>query len=97
MKSKKFWKLSLYEWSIWLYKIGIAYKRSVEQQYFLIELERNTMALLANINSASNSPTIKGSDFYKLPYDSDVPEDTHVTGEMMLEVLNERFKDKPVK
>lgn len=56
------------------------------------------MALLGNVNrDPKQNPTpFKGSDFYKLSYD-EITEDVKVTGEMMFERLNERFKNIPIR
>lgn len=61
-----------------------------------IELERGTMALIANITRGKNDPFYVGKDFYKLSYD-EVSEEVKVTGEMIYPALVERFKNIPIR
>lgn len=96
MSPKRFWKLSFYEWSIWVERIKIQHERRNQDRELLIELERNSMALLANINRGKNAEMFTGKDFYKLSYD-EVVESSKATGEEMFKALQERFKDKPIR
>jgi hypothetical protein len=61
-----------------------------------IELERNTMALIANLTRGKNTPAYHGKDFYKLSYD-EVSEEVKVTGEAMFKTLTDRFKNIPIR
>lgn len=54
------------------------------------------MALFANAHRDKNAAPFSGKDFYKLSYD-EVTEEIKVTGEMMFEKLNERFKNIPLR
>jgi hypothetical protein len=64
---------------------------------FLVELERNTMALMANLQRDPNKTSpFSGKDFYKLSYD-EVVQESKPTGEEMFKVLSERFKNKPLR
>jgi len=86
----------MYDWSIWTLRIKVIAEKRKQDKELLIELERNSMALLVNVNRAKNSPTFTGKDFYKLSYD-EITETVQVTGEVMMKALEERFKDKPIK
>lgn len=98
MKPKKFWKLDLYEWSLWLTRILALQDKRRQDQELLIELERNSMALLANCHRSKDAPIFSGRDFYKLSYDEIVQETTKtLNGEEMFRVLKERFKNKPLR
>ncbi len=71
--------------------------RRRQDQELLIELERNSMALLANINrDPKKSAPYTGKDFYTLSYD-EVVEESKMTGEQMYDLLSERFKNKPIR
>lgn len=61
----------------------------------LIELERNTMALLANINTDTKKyGAFTGSDFYPLPYDTkpSKQEAKQLTDEEVMAKVKQRFK-----
>lgn len=101
MKSEYFWKLDLYDWSLWVDRVlGIQQKRK-EDHELMILLARNTDALFANANfKKDNGEQFEGRDFYKLSYDeikegSDRAE--RITGKILMSQLMERFKDKPIK
>ena len=96
MSSKKFWKLSFYDWSLWIQRIKTIHVRRKEDKELLIELERNSMALLANLNTGKSQAAYSGTDFYKLSYDQK-SETSKATGEEMFKFLNEKFKDKPIR
>lgn len=96
MSQKKFWKLSFYEWSLWLQRIRVKHERIKQGRELLIELERNSMALLANINRGKNQAPYSGTDFYKISYD-EISETVKTTGEDMFKFLQEKFKDKPIR
>jgi hypothetical protein len=96
MSEKKFWKLSFYQWSVWLQRIVLLQERRQQDRELLIELERGTMALLCNIHKDKNTPEFKRTDFYKLSYDQ-ITEEVKVTGEKMFDILNERFKNIPIR
>jgi hypothetical protein len=70
--------------------------RRKQDQDLLIELERNSMALFANANRGKSQAPFSGKDFYKLSYD-EVTEEVKLTGEKMFEVLNDRFKNIPIR
>lgn len=100
MSSKKFWKLEIYEWSLWLQRIVSLQSKRQQDHELLIELERNSMALLANLNRSANTAAYSGRDFYKLSYDEVVSETDKVitaNGEQMFKILSERFKNKPLR
>jgi hypothetical protein len=88
--------LSFYEWSLWALRIKSINDRRKQDRDLLIELERNTMALIANVNRAKNTPPYVGKDFYRLSYD-EVTEEVKATGESMFEALTQRFKNIPIK
>jgi hypothetical protein len=69
MSPKKFWKLSFYEWSLWVNRIRSLQDKRQEDRNLLIELERNSMALFANAHKDRKAGLFKGSDFYPLPGD----------------------------
>ena len=98
MKPKKFWLLEFYEWTLWIGRIAHLQRIRQQEAELLIELERGSMSLLANVYRGKNSPLFKPSDFYKLPYDREVAEDVKgSTGEELMPILMERFKNKPVR
>ena len=96
MSSKKFWKLSLYEWSVWVQRIIALQNRRKQDQELLIELERNSMALFANAHRGKEQAPFSGKDFYKLSYD-EVTEEIKTTGEMMYQLMTDRFKNIPLR
>jgi hypothetical protein len=96
MSSKKFWKLSLYEWSIWIQRILSLQEKRKQDQELLMELERNSMALFANAHRDQRQPPYSGKDFYRLSYD-EVTEEVKITGEMMYKLMTDRFKNIPVR
>jgi hypothetical protein len=100
MKPKRFWKLEIYEWSLWLNRIVNLQEKRKQDHELLIELERNTMALMANIHRSKDAPIFTGTDFYKLSYDEIVQESDKilkVTGKELFELMNNRFKNKPIR
>lgn len=96
MEEEKFWGLDLYHWSIWLQRIVNLQNKRKQDQELLIELERNSMALLANIHRGKEQAPFSGKDFYKLSYD-EVTEDIKITGEIMYQMMTDRFKNVPLR
>ena len=96
MSFKKFWKLSLYEWSVKVQRILNIQEKRKQDQDLLIELERNHMALLANIHRGKDQAPFTGKDFYRLSYD-EVTEEIKITGEVMYQLMNDRFKNIPIR
>ena len=98
MEPEKFWLLEFYEWTLWIGRISHLQRIRQQEAELLIELERGSMSLLANVYRGKNSPLFKPTDFYKLSYDSNVVEETKgLTGEELMPILMDRFKNKPVK
>jgi hypothetical protein len=93
---EQFWRLGFYEWTLWANRIRIISERRHQDKELSIELERNTMALIANVNRGKNTPAYHGKDFYKLSYD-EVTEEVKTTGESMFNTLTERFKNIPIR
>jgi hypothetical protein len=96
MSSKKFWKLDLYDWSLCLARIDHLQQKRKQDHELLIELERNSMALFANAHRGKDQAAFTGKDFYPLSYD-EVTEEVKVTGERMFEIMNNRFKNIPLR
>ena len=94
MEPEKFWELSYYEWSLWLLRIKHQARKRKQDQEVLIELERNSMALMVNLWSKKK---VSGRDFYTLSSDGEEKAGPAITGEQLMEKMKERFKDKPVK
>lgn len=97
MEPEKFWLLEFYEWTLWIGRITHLQRVRQQEAELLIELERGSMSLLANIYRGKDSPVFKPTDFYKLSYDKEVVEEKGTTGQELMPVLMERFKNKPVK
>lgn len=89
MEPSRFWNLEYYEWSLWLLRIRSQYERRRHHDEFFIELERNTMVLMAKIHGNKH---ITATDFYTLPYDKPKTETTRKTGIEMWEALPEKLK-----
>ena len=97
MEPEKFWLLGFYEWTLWIGRITHLQRVRQQEAELLIELERGSMSLLANIYRGKDSPVFKPTDFYKLPYDKVVEEAVGPTGKELMPILMERFKNKPLK
>lgn len=99
MAPKKFWRLEFYEWTLWIGRITHLQRIRQQEAELLIELERGSMSLLANVYRGKDSPIFKPTDFYKLSYDKVELEESQqgTTGQELMPVLMERFKNKPVK
>jgi hypothetical protein len=69
MSSKKFYKLTLWEWSLWVQRILYLQNQRNQDRWLLIELERNSNALFANAHKDKNTEAYTGADFYLLPGD----------------------------
>jgi hypothetical protein len=92
MKSKEFWGLSFYEWSIWLLRIRSLQDKRRQDGELLIELSRNWMAMYANSNrDPKKTPPYKPTDFYRLSYDTTV-EKAKKTDAETLEWVKKRFE-----
>lgn len=64
----------------------------------MIELERNSMALQANIHrDPKKQPMFTGKNFYRLSYEQVVEEAKKMTGQEAWPLMLERFKNKPLK
>jgi hypothetical protein len=96
MSSKKFWKLDLYDWSLWVHRILNLQEKRKQDQELLIELERGSMALFANANRGKDQAVFERRDFYKLSYD-EVQEEIKITGEIMYKMMMDRFKNIPLR
>lgn len=96
MDEDKFWGLDLYHWTVWLQRIISLQDKRKQDQELLIELERNSMALHANIHRGREQAPFSGKDFYPLSYD-EVTEEIKVTGEMMYKMMTDRFKNVPLR
>lgn len=91
MKSKDFWALSFYEWSIWVQRIKNLQDRRRQDGELLIELSRNWMAMYANSNrDPKKTAPYKPTDFYRLSYDT-TPEKARKTDAEILEWGKARF------
>lgn len=88
MEPDKFWRLTFYEWSLWVGRINHLVEERNNDRKLLIELERNSMALLANIHSTKK---YSGEDFYKLPTDVQ-PKNMGYSNAEVLELAKQRFK-----
>ena len=97
MDPEKFWLLEFYAWSLWIGRIKHLQRIRQQESELLIELERGSMALLANVNRGKDSPVYKPTDFYKLPYDKPSEDVATLTGQDLMPILTERFKNKPIK
>ena len=61
-------------------------------------LERNSMALLANIHrDPKKTPLFTGKNFYRLSHEQIVEETKKMTAAEAMPLLLERFKNKPIK
>lgn len=69
MSPKKFWKLSFYDWSLWINRIQNLQKKRNQDQELLIMLQRDWFALYANSNKSKNDEPYDPSDFYTLSTD----------------------------
>jgi hypothetical protein len=94
MKPAEFWDLEFYEWSLWILRIKTVHDRRRQDSELLIELERNTMALHAQLHGNKH---LTGKAFYTLPYDDKNATDRKMTGEEMFEMLKEQFNNKPLR
>lgn len=54
------------------------------------------MALFANANRGKDQAPFSGKDFYKLSYD-EVQEEIKITGQVMYDLMMDRFKNKPLR
>lgn len=93
MDPEKFWRLTFYEWSLWMERIKILNDKDRRREDLAIELERGTMALLAHLHGNKN---VTRQDFYKLSYD-EVTTQVEVTAERMFPALVDRFKNIPIR
>ena len=88
MRPSEFWELNYYEWSLWCGRIVHLVEERNRDRKLLIELERNSMALLANLHSTKK---FTGQDFYKLP--SDIKATTAgMSDKEIMELVTQRFK-----
>lgn len=90
MDPDKFWKLSFYEFGLWVGRINHLIEERNKDRKLLIELERNSMALLANIHSTKK---YSGEDFYKLPTDVK-PQAAGLSEEEVMKLVKQRFKKR---
>jgi hypothetical protein len=101
LKSEYFWKLDLYDWSLWVERVlGLQQKRR-EDHELMILLSRNSDALFANANwKKENGEQFEGRDFYKLSYDEikdNADKVERITGKILFQQMLDRFKDKPLR
>lgn len=85
---EEFERLSWYEWGLECLKL----KKKNESQVQLWAF-REFMALMANINrdEKKKREPFKGSDFFKLSFDRQEPEDKPVTRELTPEEIDKKF------
>lgn len=88
MRSAEFWSLSFYEFGLWVGRINHLIDERNQDRKLLIELERNSMALLANIHSTKK---YTGKDFYTLPTDVQ-PKTLGMSDKEVMELAKQRFK-----
>lgn len=83
---------------MWLQRIIHIQEQRKQDRELLIELERGTMALYANLHRdpIAYPEPYEGKHFYKLSYD-EISEGVRVTGEIMFKLMSDRFKNKPLK
>lgn len=93
MEPDKFWTLSYYEWTLWLMRIKAISDKRRHDHELLIELERNSMAVMVNLWSKKK---VTGKDFYSLRADREEQTPVQMTGAELMESLKERF-NKPIK
>lgn len=66
MSSEEFWRLTWWDWNLWVFRIMEVQKKRRDDAELLIELERNSMALNASVQTGKQ---FTGTDFYKLSFD----------------------------
>lgn len=66
MSSDEFWKLTWWDWNLWVYRIIELQRKRQQEADLQIELTRNNMALFARAHFKGQW---NGTDFYKLSYD----------------------------
>lgn len=98
IRPDEFWRLTIYEWSLCVARINKLYRDEERHRNLLIELERNSMALLANCHrDPKKSRAYTGRDFYTLPGDPSESGGRKMTGEEAFPLMLERFKNKPLR
>jgi hypothetical protein len=95
MSSKKFWKLSLYEWSIWLLRIKSQQERRRQDIELRVELERTHMELLAaaqGIKKLDGNSFSKYDFFWTLSYDTIPDPVIKLSDEETMQKVKQRFR-----
>lgn len=84
MSSEVFWSLGWYDLNLWLDKIRHGFKKVNEEREFTMEMTRQVLCLIANVNRDSKSkPTpFEPQDFMKLSYDKKELKDTRTPEEV---------------
>ena len=88
MRPVEFWELSFYDLSLWSGRIVHLIDERDKDRKLLIELERNSMALLANLHS---SKKFTGKDFYELPSDVQ-PKTAGMSDAEVMTLVKQRFR-----
>lgn len=93
----KFWKLTLYEWTLCIARIKKQNEDRKRYEDLLIELERNHMAFLGNRTGGKEGKApFLPTDFFKCSYD-EINDEIKVTGELMYQLMTDRFKNIPLR
>lgn len=88
MDPDEFWKLSFYNLSLWAGRVINIIEQRNNDRKLLIDLERNSMALLANIHSTKK---YRPEDFWLLPTDVQ-PKVSGMSDEELMKHVKQRFK-----
>lgn len=92
MSPKKFWKLSFYEWSLWLNAIVRDQQKREQDQQLAVILQRDWMALYVNSNTSANAEKLSGTDFYPLPGDEVKKKTEFSTPEQLEQEMKRRVR-----
>lgn len=93
MKPKKFWKLSFYDWSLWLNAIISDQRKRSQDHELHIRLQREWMAHYTNMKLPQHAEKVNGSDFFELPGDEvDKKETEFKTPQQLEEEMKKRVR-----
>lgn len=93
MSPKKFWKLSFYEWSLWMNRINRIREERDQDHRLSIILHRNWMALYSNSHrDPKEFPNpFEPKDFFQFP--EEIASDDKENKKLSADELNEKTKD----
>lgn len=95
MPASEFWDLTWYDWGLWCLRIMELQRQRRESREIHLETTRSFMALYVNMHMGKGKTPVKGSDFWKLSYDTQDEETENklvgIDNEEFLNQMKERF------